>query len=439
MSRGSHRRTASGSTYRQLFAIGEFRALWAAWSVSLIGDQLARVALALLVFDRTRSPLLTGLVYALSMLPQFFGGTVLGGLADRLPRRTVMIVCDVLRVALVLGMAVPGMPLAALCLFLIGVGLLEGLFTAARGAMMPDVLAGDLYVFGSAVSTLTFQVAMVVGFAAGGVTVGFIGAHSALLADAATFGFSALLVAAWVRRRPAAVVAEHAERLLTSFVAGARLVFRDPRLRTLTSLAWLWTLLVVPEGLAVPYAAHLGYGAFGVGALLAATPGGTAIGSVLLPRLASPGRRLQLLAPLALLAAAPPIVCFLHPGLTVSALLFALSGVGCAYNLPANAAFVAALPDERRGQAFGLVSSGMLFGQGLGILAAGALAQTLAPATVVGIAAVLGTVVVALLWRGCRVFGEQPERPAVIDLTEAERLGAEQAALAEVQAAQPTA
>ena len=55
--------------YGQLFAVSEFRALYVARTLSLLGDQLARVALAVLVFRETNSAFMTALVYALTFLP----------------------------------------------------------------------------------------------------------------------------------------------------------------------------------------------------------------------------------------------------------------------------------------------------------------------------------------------------------------------------------
>ena len=101
-------------TFRSVFAVGEFRALWSAEALSQIGDQLARVALAVLVFDRTDSALLTGLTYALTMAPAFLGGIFLSGIADRLPRREVMVAADIARALLIGAVAIPGMPFPAL-------------------------------------------------------------------------------------------------------------------------------------------------------------------------------------------------------------------------------------------------------------------------------------------------------------------------------------
>src|SRR5664280_1882422 len=63
------------ATFGAVFAVPEFRVLWLAQVLSVVGDQLARVALSVLTFHRTGSPLLTGAGYALSYLPAVAGGT----------------------------------------------------------------------------------------------------------------------------------------------------------------------------------------------------------------------------------------------------------------------------------------------------------------------------------------------------------------------------
>src|SRR6266566_7445616 len=118
--RGKHRRGAvtpdrpAHPGFRDVFAVAEFRALWGAQLLSVAGDQLARVALTVLVYDRTRSALLAAITFVVSIVPTFVGGVTLAWLADRYPRRGVMIACDLARCALVLVMAIPGLPLGAL-------------------------------------------------------------------------------------------------------------------------------------------------------------------------------------------------------------------------------------------------------------------------------------------------------------------------------------
>lgn len=69
--------------FGEVLRVPEFRAMLLAELFSIVGDQLARVALALLVFQRTDSAALTALTYALTFVPSVLGGALLSGLADR--------------------------------------------------------------------------------------------------------------------------------------------------------------------------------------------------------------------------------------------------------------------------------------------------------------------------------------------------------------------
>lgn len=384
------------ATWRSLFAVVEFRALWAAQTVSLLGDQLARVAVAWLVFDRTRSTLLTAVVYAMTFLPWVVGGPLLGGLADRYPRRTVMVVCSLLSALLVGSLAIPGMPTIALCVLLFVVVLLESPFLAARSALLVDVLPDDRYVLASGLGNMTGQAVQVLGFAAGGLVVAAVGPQTALLINAATFLVAALIVRIWSPRRPAAVEStdDGLGRWLGRLRGGAVAVFADPRLRALVLLAWLATFTVVPEGLAVPYAASIGGGAGTVGLLLAAEPLGATVGALVVTRLVPPAGRLQLLIPMAALSSAPLVGYALSPPLPVILVLLLISGLGGSYQLIANTTFMQLVPDRVRGQAFGLAAAGLVAGQGVGLAAAGALAGLFSPASVIAGAGVVGLLLV---------------------------------------------
>jgi MFS family permease len=151
-----------------------------------------------------------------------------------------------------------------------------------------------------------------------------------------------------------------------------------------------------------------------VGIILAAQPTGSVIAGTVLARFVAPSRRLALMLPLAVLASAPLLLFLVRPPIPVAVGLLVLSGVGTAYNLPANAAFMQALPAERRGQAFGLVSAGLVAGQGISIAAAGAVAEaTSSPGLVICVAGALGLVsALALSGAGKRFLASSPS-PAV--------------------------
>jgi MFS family permease len=386
------------ATYREVFAVAEFRALWFAQLASVAGDQLARVALAVLVFDRTGSAGLSALTYALTFLPDLVAGPLLSGLADRFSRRRVMVVCDLARMVLVALMAIPGAPLWVLCVLLVVVQLFASPFQAARAALLPSILTGEQYVRSSAVSNITSQFAQVAGFVAGGTLVAALGTPQTLLVDAGTFAVSAALVGFGIRDYPVGGDPAQRPAWLAQITAGGRLVWQDRRLRYLVMLASLMGFYITVEGLAAPYAAALPEGpitgAIAVGVLLAANPAGAVTGMLLLTR-QDPALRIRLIRPLALGSCAPLIGCVFEPGLVVTVLLWFLSGLCSAYQLQANVMFVQSVPDAQRGQAFGLARTAMIVAQGVGILLAGIAADRWRPAYVVAAAGVLGVVVAA--------------------------------------------
>jgi MFS family permease len=404
--------TLGKPTFRHIFANPEFRALWLAQLLSVAGDQLARVAITVLVYDRTRSPFWTALTYAVTLLPWLVGGLALSGLADRLPRRQVMVVCDIARLMLVGLMALVSLtaPPEAGLWILVGllfvVTLFDSPFKSARSAMMPDILTGERYVLGTAVTQTTLQVGMVSGYVLGGLVVAFLGVRIALLVDAATFAVSGLLIWFWVRHRPSAAQSAAGGRprpsQLAEIAAGVRLVFGDRTLRTLMLLGWLVAFYVVPMGLAAPYAASLHASLaipIGTGLVFAAGPFGTAIGAVVFGRMVAPAARQRWMGLMAIGACGVLLLCALQPGLNGALLIIALSGACASYQLAANAAFVAAVPPERRGQAFGLANGGMQVAQGLWIVLAGAAASShaITPATAIAISGGLGAVLAAAL------------------------------------------
>ena len=185
--------------FREVAAVGQFRALWLAHAQSRIGDQLARVALSVLVYERTHSAAWTALTYAMTILPNLVGGTWLSGLADRFDRRTVMVVADATRAALVALMVLPGLPIVVLVVLLCLVQLPFAPFSAARNAVLPAVLDGDRYMVGLAVMRTTDQVGLVGGIAVAAALVTALGTSTTLLIDAATFAVSALVVGLGVR------------------------------------------------------------------------------------------------------------------------------------------------------------------------------------------------------------------------------------------------
>jgi MFS family permease len=401
---GRHRRAPEKqASYREVFAIREFRGLWVAQVMSYAGDQFAQVAIAILVYRQTGSPLLTALAYALTYLPSI-GGPLLSGLADLFPRRRVMIVCDVIRAGLVAAMAVPSMPFAGLCGLLFCTVLLGAPFSSARSALLPDILPGDKFVAGSAIGNISFQASQILGFVAGAAVVAALNPYRTLATDALSFVLSAVIVAGWVKRRRSPHRGPGKRPSLWAVSRdGLTMVFGNPVLRMLLLFGWLAGFCIVPEGLAAPYAHSLNGNALDVGLLMAAMPFGTVIGAFAFGRLVPPSGRIRMMGCLAMGSCAPLIGSAFNPPLWAVLTLWALAGAGGAYQLAAAAAFVQTVAPEGRARAFGLAQSGLLAVQGLGILAGGAVASIIGAPVAVGLAGLLGLCAAAILTMGWTV------------------------------------
>jgi len=395
-------RPATRATFGDLFRVREFRALWISNVTSVLGDRLAVVALAILVYDRTRSPVLAAIAYAAGYVPWVIGGLLFSPIADRYPRREVMVICDLVRVILVAIMVIPGVPPAVLVVLLFTATMFAPPFEAARAAIVPDIVKGEMYVLGIAVVQTTFRVGIVLGAAAGGVAVAFLGARPALAMDAVTFAVSALAIRYGTKARPAAVRQRRAGGPIVDLRAGFSLVFGDIELRTLVLFGWLVGLYAVPEGIAAPLAHSLHGGDVLIGLLIASTQAGAVFALPAFSRFVPPARRLRWMGPLAIATCATLVLIVFRPGPIGSMVIFAVSGVFGVYQIAANTAFVARVPDERRSQAFGLANAGVIVGQGLGFVLGGAAAGRFAPQDVIVVAAGAGALIAVALTRTWR-------------------------------------
>lgn len=404
------------------------RALLTSKAMSICGDQLARVAVALLVLHQTHSVALAAVAFAASLIPGFVGATFLAGVGDRQSRRSVLMVGDAGRALVIVGLAIPHQPLwLVLCLVAL-VSLLDGPCAAARAALLKTLNHGTShYQRATSVDEALSQTGQAFGYLIGGSVVLLLGITNGLLLDAATFAFSGVLIAARVPRDqpPLAAAAgppgststwpardrARQRRLIADSAVGWHALLA-PTCRPLILRTWLMTAATVaPEGVAVAWATHLGHGPFEAGLLLAANPIGAVAGLIFLT-MRKPANTARLRAWLLALSLLPLIACAGNPPLLLACALVAVSGAGMTYSTLARVAFAEAVPDHERARAFGIASSGLMLSQGLGILLVGALAGPAGAPTAVAAAAGAA----ALL---CLVVGREPARLLATDTTAA--------------------
>ncbi|MEU9734978.1 MFS transporter [Streptomyces sp. NPDC048002] len=387
---------AEPTGYRRVFAVREFRAVFAAHTLSLLGTVVGEIALTVLVYGLTGSPLLSALTFAMGFLPYLIGGTLLSGIADRYPVRRVLVLCDLVCAGCAALMAAPGTPVAALLALRCVIAVVAPVFSGTRTATLAEILGdGDLLVLGRSLLRIVSQSALLVGFGLGGLLLTVVSPRGALVVTVGTFFASALLLRLGTRRRPAR---PGSGSLVRYSLAGAREVLRDRRIRALLLLLWVPPMfMVAPEALAAAYADEIGLGSGGVGLLMAAMPVGTIVGEVYAGSALSPVARSRIVLPLVTCALLPLLVYPLAPGLGWILAALLVTGLASAYTLGLDRWFVDAVPDALRGRAMTVHTAGIMTIQGVGMALAGAAAEFWPVATVVGTLGAVGAVCCLLL------------------------------------------
>jgi MFS family permease len=211
----------------------DFRPLLLGASISSLGDKLVPVALAFAVLRLDASPAALGFVLASAMVPMVALLVVGGVWGDRLPRRQVMVVCDVVRAA---AQGLSGILLVTgaahvweLAVLQAVYGAATAFFTPASQALVQEAVSGPFLQQANAFLGISRNVAGVAGPALAAAVVASIGAGWALAADAASF----LASAAFLLRMPTA--GRGSRSAATPFLADLRAGWREFRTRS-----WVW-------------------------------------------------------------------------------------------------------------------------------------------------------------------------------------------------------
>ncbi|TMR25451.1 MFS transporter [Nonomuraea turkmeniaca] len=383
-----------GATFGEVFAVREFRVLFGSFVLLIVGDVIKMLALAVLVYAQTASPGLSAAAYMAGWLPFILGGLFLLSLADRLPPRALMITGELIRAVTCLLLAYAGLPVWALLALVLVTGLFSPVFFAARAAMLPEVLPGDAFVLGRSVLNVASASGQVVGLAAGGAFLAFAGPSAALAVTAVLSVVAAVVLRIGLPHQPARGAAEGGAVRVTLRVN--RRLLADGQVRGLLLAGWLpCVFLAGAEAMVVPYLGGQGQ----AGVVLAAAAGGMAVGEFAVGRFAAPTLRERLSLPLAVLLGIPWIGYALGPGIVWASVLAAVATAGLAYQLGLQRRFVDAVPEDIRGQAFGLQSAGLMTGQAVGAALVGALGEGIGPGPAIAVAGG-GSILVALALAG---------------------------------------
>ncbi|MGB2712431.1 MAG: MFS transporter [Conexibacter sp.] len=395
----------------------DFRWLFLSQSISTTGDRIVLVALALLVTERTGSPVDLAIVLA-AHAAALVAFLLIGGVwADRLPRHRVMLATDLVRGSLHLLLAIliftDRLEIWQLVAIEVAFGAAEAFFRPAYSGLVPQTVPEELIQEANALNGFTQTVAEFAGPALATGIVLTLGTGAAFAIDSGTFLLSAVLLA-FVRPRPRG---EPGAR--SSLVAELREGLREVRSRR-----WVWVTVVVfsfhlvvgfaPYVVLGPTIAEDGYGHAATFGWIAASIGlGTATGALVALRW-RPQRPLVL----GILLTIPFSVLLI--GFALGAPLALVlptavgSGVGLAlFDVWWETALAQRIPPAAlsRVASYDWMGSWALLPAGYVLI--GLLGEHADPATVMGVCGVVGALVLllALLPRETRALGQLAATP----------------------------
>jgi len=187
------------SRAESVFRNRDFVHLWWAETVSQLGSQITLIALplvAILVLHATTFEV--GALTAVEFSPFVLFGLPAGAIVDRLPRRPILVGADIGRaIALAtvpLAYAFDVLSYAQLCAVVFITGTLTVFFDVAYQSILPALVERNQLADGNAKLEISRSGAQLAGPGIGGLLVQWIGAASAVLADAASFVASALMI-----------------------------------------------------------------------------------------------------------------------------------------------------------------------------------------------------------------------------------------------------
>lgn len=425
-------------TYRDLFRAPEFTPFFVTCSVQVAAMTVSGLALGTLVYAATDSPLLAALSMFGPSFGQLIGAAALLSAADRLPPRAATI-----GMALFFGvgtgvLAVPGLPIWAVFVIILGEGLVASVGGGVRYGLLSEILAarptaaknggangangtgaadggdgtggagrvgaGSGYVLGRSVLNMSVGTMQICGYAVGGALLTALSPRGTLLTGAALYLVTAVVARLGLARRPPRATGRPSAA--QTWRINARLWSAGPRRYVYLAL-WVPNGLIVGcESVFVPYAPRQ------AGLLFAAAAFGMLAGDTLAGRFVPRWWRERLGPPLRLLLAAPYLIFILHPALPVALAAVALASIGYAASLLLQERLIALTPGDMHGQALGLHSSGMLAWQGIGAAVAGTIAQHTSAATAMTVMAATSVAVTLALAPGLRPNAPSPRPDA---------------------------
>ncbi|HEV2439007.1 MAG TPA: MFS transporter [bacterium] len=379
----------------RLFFIGQF--------ISLVGTWMQRIAQAWLVLNLTHSPFLLGLVGALQWLPVLFLSLVGGVIADRVSKRSLLVVTQSAQMvqAFVLGVLVLTGTIRYwhVVVLACALGFTSAFDIPTRQAFVFEMVEGEDTMNAVAMNSTIFNGARLFGPAVAGVAIGTLGMGWAFLANGVSF-IAVIIALLMMNVRPVEPVSSGG--MVEHLQEGIDYLLRTPAALQVVALVALMSVFAMNFNILVPVLAKdvLHQDAAGFGFLMSAQGIGALIGALGLAWISHLGPRPSLLFSGAAALAASSLLLADARQFAVAAVLLAIAGAAMVtFTATANTSLQLSAPDHLRGRVmsmYAIVMGGMT---PAGALVAGALAEFWGARGAFGTGGLIGIVSVLMIWR----------------------------------------
>ncbi|PYO19430.1 MAG: MFS transporter [Candidatus Rokuibacteriota bacterium] len=335
----------------------DFRVFFAGQAVALVGSWMQQVAQAWLVLSLTNSPLRLGLVGSLNFLPVLLFAIVGGAVADRLPKRRLLVITQSLLGCQTLALAtliVTGhVRYWHVCVLAIVWGIANTVDLPVRQAFVVELAGRTDVASAVALNSAAFNVARIAGPAAAGLLIARAGVAPAYFINAGAF--VVVIVTLFLLRARGAPAPRQGTTIGAEIREGVRYALGTPRIMSLLAVLFVVSITVFNFSIYVPLFARqvLGRGPEGFGLLMASVGVGAVGGALTLGALRAPS--LSLLFVTGFLSCAGLVVMSLVDRFGVAAVaLFALGWISVMVVAGCQVALQLAAPDRLRGRIMSL-------------------------------------------------------------------------------------
>jgi MFS family permease len=332
----------------------DFGLFWLSLLFSAVGSQISTVAVAWQVYEITNSPFQLGLTGLFRALPVMILSLPGGVLADRMDRRTLLIVTQSLAALLALALGLLTSTDQVRVWHIYAITFLSGavgIFDApARTAMIPALVSAEQLASAYALNITWRQIATLAGPFAGGIVIGALGISIAYYIDA--LSFIAVIICLAFMRRQVPPAREQKESPLQSVRAGFNFIRENSVILGLMSMDTCVQFFGAYRSMMPAFAKDiLDTGPAGLGALLGVPALGALAGSGIVLAAGNPRRKGRLIIGVTLLYTVG-LICFaLSRSLTLSLLIvFCLGLVDAVGETLRDTLVQLTTPDRMRGR-----------------------------------------------------------------------------------------